>query len=417
MLHQRIYGWAEQADLLPDNQFGFRKGRSTADNLFILTSLIQRHKLNRKPFFTVFVDFSKAFDMVSHQHLWKKLKEMGMSASILHVLEDMYRGLRSCVQTPGGCTDFFMHKRGVRQGCILSPLLFALFTRDLEAHMKQSRLPGVTIRQTQIRTLMFADDVAIVASTPDDLQVALNALKEYTEVWGLKVNKDKTKVMVFGTPERSVFQFDGAEVEQVSSYRYLGLHFYNKGPQGIRCLAERAKRGMFMLLGHLKWLRQGKLDPGILLHIFDTMVKPIFEYNAEIWVHNINKPILAMLERIQLRFCKYVLGVGRSTPTLAVLGELGRYPISVGLQIKKVAWWNRVSDSPSDMVKDCIEMGSAMNLPWYTHALAEVHMTTEIPRQDTEFVTNFIQRLQSSHKEEWAYNIQGYIQTRLLCQI
>ena len=57
-----------------------------------------------------------------------------------------------------------------------------------------------------------------------------------------------------------------------------------------------------MLLGHLKWLRQGKLDPGILLHIFDTMVKPIFEYNAEIWVHNINKPILAMLERIQLRF-------------------------------------------------------------------------------------------------------------------
>ena len=55
-------------------------------------------------------------------------------------------------------------------------------------------------------------------------------------------------------------------------------------------------------------------------------------------------------------------------------------------------------------------MGSAMNLTWYTHlkdALAEVHMTTEIPRQDTEFVTNFIQRLQSSHKEEWAYNIQA----------
>ena len=143
--------------------------------------------------------------------------------------------------------------------------------------MRQSYLPGVAIRRTRIHTFTFADDVAIVASTPEDTQLALNALKEYTETWGLKVNKDKSKVMVFGSPKRSIFQFDGVEVEQVTSYHYLGLQFSNKGSprsKGIKCLSDRAKRGMFLLLGHLK---HGKLDPVILLHIFDMMVKPIYE--------------------------------------------------------------------------------------------------------------------------------------------
>lgn len=89
------------------------------------------------------------------------------------------------------------NKIGVLQGDILSPMLFSLFLEDLETHLHENLSAGIDIDQINIFLLLFADDLAIISETPNGLQKHLNTLHTYCERWGLTVNIDKTKVMIF----------------------------------------------------------------------------------------------------------------------------------------------------------------------------------------------------------------------------
>ena len=170
MIQNRLEEWAEQNNLIPESQFGFRKKRSVTDSLFTLSTLIQWKKQVKKPLYLIFVDFAKAFDTICHQHLWVKLKQAGINMKILRILQSMYTGLfESATDTP------FMHKRGHGKMC-LKPSALSLFIRDLDQHFTGKGLPGITVREQTIHSLMFADDVAILANNTEEVQQSLDAL-------------------------------------------------------------------------------------------------------------------------------------------------------------------------------------------------------------------------------------------------
>ena len=95
-----------------------------------------------------FIDYAKAFDCVDHNQLWKILKEMGLPDHLTCLLRNLYAGQKVTVRTGHGTTHWFQIGKGVRQGCILSPCLFNLYTEyimrnaGLEEHKLESRLPG-----------------------------------------------------------------------------------------------------------------------------------------------------------------------------------------------------------------------------------------------------------------------------------
>jgi hypothetical protein len=86
---------------------------------------------------------------------------------------------------------------GLRQGEVLSPILFSLFIEDLETNLQCTGNPGISLDQLSLFLLLFADDLVLLAETPDDLQESLDKLQEYCLKWGLSVNTSKTKTMVF----------------------------------------------------------------------------------------------------------------------------------------------------------------------------------------------------------------------------
>ena len=111
---------------LPDVQAGFKKSRGTRDQISTICWIIEKAREFQKNIYLCFIDYAKVFDCVDHNKLWKILKEMGIQDHLTCFLRNLYAGQEATVRTGHGTTDWFQIRKGVCQGCILSPSLFNL---------------------------------------------------------------------------------------------------------------------------------------------------------------------------------------------------------------------------------------------------------------------------------------------------
>ena len=112
---------------LPDVQAGFRKGRGTRDQIANIRWIIEKASQFQKNICFGFIDSAKAFRCVDDNKLWKILKEMGIPDHLTCLLRNLYASQEATVRTGHGTTDWFQIRKGVCQGCILSPCLFNLY--------------------------------------------------------------------------------------------------------------------------------------------------------------------------------------------------------------------------------------------------------------------------------------------------
>ena len=116
---------------LPDVQDGFRKGRGTRDQIANIYWIIEKAKEFQKNIYLCFIDYTKAFDCVDHNKLWKILREMGIADHLTCLLRNLYAGQEATVRTGHGTMDLFQIGKRVHQGYILSPCLFNLYAEDI----------------------------------------------------------------------------------------------------------------------------------------------------------------------------------------------------------------------------------------------------------------------------------------------
>ena len=332
VLNNRLVSWCEDMDMIYEGQCGFRKNRSTMENIFVLQTLVQKYLSRpRARFYCIYIDFSKAFDSVTHKYLWHCLQSSGIHDQMLAVLKSMYGQLKSCVRTPKGLTQLFDCWVGTRQGCMISPMLFVLFINQYISELGQLQCEGIYVSEDcpNLLTLMFADDIVNFADSVGRLQKQINALSQFCKRWGMKVNMEKTKVMVFrnGGPLRQNEQwfFGREKLETTSYYKYLGLIVSSRmvWSKATKTLALQAGKGTLLMKMFQK--RYGRLSYKISFDLFDKMITPILMYGSEIWGFQAVKSI----ELVQVQFCKYFLGVSQQTANMIALGECGRLPLWV----------------------------------------------------------------------------------------
>ena len=345
ILCTRLTAWAEGSGLLYEEQAGFRKGRSTVDQIFALQAVTQKYLSRRRGrFYVIFVDFSKAFDTISHKHLWHRLMNIGVHGNFLNVLRAMYSQLKTSVLTAAGVSSAFVSSMGTRQGCLLSPLLFILYLNGLSDLCHSLGCQGVYISEEfpNVLSLLYADDLADCADTPGRLQKVIDAIVQYSQLWGLQVNIDKTKIIVFrnGGILRSNEKWfmNGQKLETVTSYKYLGLMFTSRlcWTLAQQTLASQALKAV-QLLKCISYKCKG-LPPKTLLMLFDKMIVPVLTYGSEIWGYQTRIEI----ERVQTKYCRFILGVGSSAPVEAVLGDCGRVPIGVSTRVRCIKYWLKI---------------------------------------------------------------------------
>ena len=150
----------------------------------------------QKNIYSHFIDYAKAFDCVDHNKLWEILQEMGIPDHLICLLTNLYAGQEATVRTGHGTTDWFLIRKGVRQGCILSPCLFNFCAEYI---MQNARLVeaqgGIKIAKRNINNLRYADDTTLMAKSEEELKILLMKMKEESETVGLKLNIQKTKIM------------------------------------------------------------------------------------------------------------------------------------------------------------------------------------------------------------------------------
>ena len=322
---------------------GFLKGSMTQDNLLILTAIIEKQLCLGKPLYLAFVDFKKAFNYVNHNMLFYKLLRCGMSGRFVNTLRDMYGKIGAFIKVNNRIYDWVTDTCGTNQGGPLSPNMFRFILSDLRNYLYDEY--GVILQDEIIVHLLWADDLVLLADSPEGLQKQLNGLHMFCSKYQLIVNESKTKIMVYGKYDNDVsFTFNDKDLQIVQEYKYLGVLLNpvkslkgNIFKEMWPFIAEKATKASFSVTK--KCASAGHLTPKIALQLFDSFVTPILNYGSELWCKNNEIPCI---ERVQLKFIKYILGVKSSTCTVATLGETGRFPIVLSQHIKLLKYWVRI---------------------------------------------------------------------------
>ncbi|TWW66772.1 hypothetical protein D4764_20G0008040 [Takifugu flavidus] len=180
--------------LIEEEQCGFRPGRGTTDHLFTLAGVLEGSWEFAQPVHMCFVDLEKAYDRVPRSTLWGVLREYGVEGPLIRAIQSLYQRSRSLVRIAGCKSDSFPVRVGLHQGCPLSPVLFITF---MDRISRRSRgVEGVEFGGRKILSLLFADDVVLLAPLSRDLQQMLGRFATECEAAGMRISTSKSKSMV-----------------------------------------------------------------------------------------------------------------------------------------------------------------------------------------------------------------------------
>ena len=215
---------------LPDSQAGFKKGKETRDQIANIHWIHKKARKFQKSIYVSLLTMPKPLTVWITTN-WKILKEMGIPDHLTCLLRNLYAGQEATVRTGHGTTDWFQIGKGVPQGCILSSCLFNLYAEYLMRNaVLDEAQAGIKIAGRNINNLRYADDTTLMAESEEELKSLLMNVKEESEIVGLKLNIQKTKIMASG-PITS-WEIDGETVETVSDFIVLGSKITADGDCG-----------------------------------------------------------------------------------------------------------------------------------------------------------------------------------------
>ncbi len=244
LLYNRLSSWARSRDLIPDCQFGFRRRSSTLDAVFtFFTILVKYVSIQGSQLFVCLVDFQKAFPSINRAQLLEKLEVLGVSSRFRRALCAIFVGNTFAIRQGHQVTPEYPVTTGLREGSVLSPLLFILFMSDIQdtvlrpfqrAHFLK-RDP--VVNGIPVPGLLYADDLVIFCLNADLLRERLRLLCSYADLNTLTVNVSKCEVVVFGRNSQPLsFKYKRQMIPVRRSCKYLGV--WLDGDMSGRALAS-----------------------------------------------------------------------------------------------------------------------------------------------------------------------------------
>ena len=195
--------------LIHETQTGFMKGRYIGENIRLIFETIDYVDEQNLPGILFFSDYEKAFDSISHDFLFKCLRHFNFNNDLLNWIRLFYKDAKSCVSNNGHHSQFFTIRRGVRQGCPLSPYLFIICIELLSNQiLKNQDVKGIHINGKEFKTSLFADDAAfIMDGSRKSFDTLVNIMDNFSNISGLKLNAKKCQILRIGVIKHTNIEF------------------------------------------------------------------------------------------------------------------------------------------------------------------------------------------------------------------
>ncbi|KAL1445907.1 hypothetical protein WDU94_015575 [Cyamophila willieti] len=282
LIKDRIYKIIE--DNLSETQMGFRGGRGCRDGICAMRILLEKSVEKDKDIFMTFIDYEKAFDNVNHVKLIQILHSINIPLADIRLIEKLYWGQRGKVKTSAGLSEDFTIIKGVRQGCIISPVLFNIYVEQIIKESIAQEPHGILVNNRLVNNLRYADDLVLLSSSLDGLKTLLLKLTDASTKYNMKVNVKKSKYMRVSKRENrrmTNINVNGQVFEEVAAYKYLGTEITNDS----RCEVEIKKR--IVLAKNAFWkhkeIMRRNVSKSTKLRLLKTYVFSIMTYGCEAW--------------------------------------------------------------------------------------------------------------------------------------
>ena len=377
ILNSRLVTFMEEKGFLHDYQNGFKKKARTTDNIFILSTIIDKYRAEKKQVFANYIDLKGAYDCVDRTLLVEMLHEAEMGSSFIKMIESMYAQVEYTIKIGGLRSHFFKTGKGLKQGDTLSPMLFNFYIHKLVAKLGDHK-DNPTLGDETIQCLLFADDIILLSLSEKGLKEKMINTKHFMHEIGMTISQAKSKVVVYNQTkkrEKHPWIIEDIIIEETDSYSYLGLDITSKGRSCVQntSLISKGRRAMYSLLNLAK-----ELPVKLAIKLFTQLIQPILLYGAEIWI---SYPQINRLQRLstteafwgssaqhtegdklQDLFLKKILGVKKFASSNGVRGDTGVFPLYIEAITAGIKFWDRLKTTNNKLLKAALQVQENLTL-------------------------------------------------------
>ena len=338
----------EAEEHLSEEQAGFRAGRSTVEQIFNCHILMEKHLQHQRDLFHNFIDFKKAFDRVWHEGLWQVLRTFGIEEGLVQTIQALYKTSSSAVLLNNQVGDYFKTTVGVRQGCLLSPVLFNLFLENIMRETLHDFHSTISIGGRTLNNLRFADDIDLMGGSNKELQDLTTRLENRAGAYGMEMSSEKSKVLVNSASNTAAeIYMNGQQLEEVDAFKYLGATLTKDGRSTTEIKIRIAMAISSMTKLTTIW-RNREISFPTKLKLYKALIQTILLYGSESWT--LTAETTKRIQSFEMKCYRKLLGISwrehktnefvKSQITLLAGPQ---EPLLTIIKKKKLSWFGHVT--------------------------------------------------------------------------
>ncbi|XP_035231623.1 uncharacterized protein LOC118203460 [Stegodyphus dumicola] len=348
-LNNRITDHLERLDLIDPAQFGFRKHHSTTHQVLNIVEIITRAFFHKTGVAACFIDLEKAFDKVWHEGLIYKLNNFLFPVSLVKLIISYLKRRTFQVRVGDSLSGRKIIASGVPQGSVIGPKLFNIFVNDLPNPLNA-------------KTLKYADDTVILSESKSpqlaltNLQFHINIVAAWCQLWRIKINTAKCKIVQFRRYRRNVTTNTDIKIENdvipvCSSAKYLGVTLDDRltFKEHVTNQVNKAN-GVFMSL-YTVIGRKSKLSLKAKRMIYLTMIRPVMLYAAPAWAIA-NKTDRRKLEVLQNKILRAITNAPWFVRNSIIHADLKIKPIPEQILMEAHNFFEKMDNSPVHTLRE-----------------------------------------------------------------
>lgn len=337
----------------PKEQAGFRKNFSTIDHIHSVKQTMEKYNEYNKQLYMAFIDYSKAFDSISHTAIWESLRNQGIPTTYINIIKNIYSNCKARIQleTLG---EAFQVKRGVRQGDPMSPKLFSAVLENIFRKLFWDQ-HGLNIDGQKLNHLRFADDIVLFEEQPGILEKMIQDLNKESEKVGLSMNVNKTKLLT--NSNKYEIKINNQPVEYVEEYIYLG-QIISHTDTTTKEIKRRIANGWKRYWSLKEIMKSTDLSISIKRKVFNTCILPCITYGCETWA--LTKHHRNMLEHCQRAMERSMIGIKKQDKIRNIVIRSKTKVTDILTRIDSLKWrWT------GHMLRGTQEKWSSIITHWY----------------------------------------------------